>query len=234
MNQWETLLAWLEPERLLAEQPAPSCRNNLRRKSSRSRPRRPSTIPTARQRTTPVSLPVLVIGTPQALMQWRRRCRKRDAFLDLGNSGRAPTILDSCARPEKPADGDMRACAFPPARPAELCVMIAVLSGCGDREATEPPTAKATVTATGMAPVAESAAVVAVEDQSVHAKLRASDADGDPLTFSIADAPNHVVVTLDAVTGDFDLHPWRTTSVPTRSNTASVTGMGTPPKRASM
>jgi len=93
-----------------------------------------------------------------------------------------------------------------PALP-ELCVMIAALSGCGDREATEPPMAKATVTATGTAPVAESVAVVAVEDQSVHAKLRATDADGDPLTFSIADAPNHAVVTLDALTGDFDLDP---------------------------
>src|SRR6187551_3727844 len=88
-----------------------------------------------------------------------------------------------------------------------LCVLIAVLSGCGDREATEPPAAKANVTATGTAPVAETVAVVTDEDQSVHAKLRATDADGDPLTFAIADAPNHVVVTLDALTGDFDLDP---------------------------
>ena len=63
------------------------------------------------------------------------------------------------------------------------------------------------MTATGTAPAAESAAVVTVEDQSVHATLRATDADGDPLTFSIADAPNHVVVTLDAPTGNFDLQP---------------------------
>ena len=79
-----------------------------------------------------------------------------------------------------------------------LCVMIAVISGCDDKKAAPPTTEKATVTATGAAPVAQSAAVVTVEDQSVRATLHAADADGDPLTFTIADAPNHVLVTLDA------------------------------------
>ena len=41
----------------------------------------------------------------------------------------------------------------------------------------------------------------------MHATLHATDADGDPLTFSIADAPDHAVVTLDAATGTFDLQP---------------------------
>ncbi len=89
----------------------------------------------------------------------------------------------------------------------EVCVMIAVLSGCDDRGAAPPATAKATVTATGTAPAAQSAVIVTIEDQSVHATLHATDADGDPLTFSIADAPNHVVVTLDAASGAFDLQP---------------------------
>ena len=93
-----------------------------------------------------------------------------------------------------------------PALP-ELCVMIAVLSGCDDKKAAPPTTAKATVTATGAAPVAQSAAVVTVEDQSVRATLHAADADGDPLTFTIADAPNHVLVTLDAATGTYVLRP---------------------------
>ena len=89
----------------------------------------------------------------------------------------------------------------------EVCVMIAVLSGCEDKGAAPPTTAKATVTATGTAPAAQSAVIVTIEDQSVHATLHAADADGDPLTFSIADAPNHVVVTLDAASGAFDLQP---------------------------
>ena len=41
----------------------------------------------------------------------------------------------------------------------------------------------------------------------LHAKLHATDADGDALTFSIADDPDHAVVTLDPASGAFDLQP---------------------------
>jgi hypothetical protein len=93
-----------------------------------------------------------------------------------------------------------------PVLPA-LCVMIAVLSGCGGEKVAEPRTAKATVIANGTPPLAESTAVVTVEDQTAHAKLLATDADGDALTFSIAKTPGHGVVMLDAATGAFDLQP---------------------------
>ena len=96
---------------------------------------------------------------------------------------------------------------FRPPALAAVFVMIAALSGCGGQEAAEPTISQASVTATGTAPVAESSAVTTPEDQSVRATLHATDADGDPLTFSIAVDPDHAVVTLDAVTGAFELQP---------------------------
>jgi IgA peptidase M64/Big-like domain-containing protein len=93
-----------------------------------------------------------------------------------------------------------------PAFPS-VCVLIAALCGCGGQESAPLTTASATLTPTGAAPAAEAAAVVTVEDQGVQARLRATDADGDALTFSIANAPDHAVVTLDPASGAFHLQP---------------------------
>lgn len=89
----------------------------------------------------------------------------------------------------------------------EICVMIAAISGCGGQQASEPTTAKATVPVTGSAPTTKSSTVVTVEDQPVQARLIATDADGDPLTFSVAVAPAHAVLTLDPASGAFELQP---------------------------
>lgn len=89
----------------------------------------------------------------------------------------------------------------------EVCVTIAALSGCGGSGAGETTTSEATVSPTGTAPVAVPAAITTLEDRSVHATLHASDAEGDALTFSIFDAPDHAVVTLDPATGAYELQP---------------------------
>jgi len=90
---------------------------------------------------------------------------------------------------------------------SEICAILAVVSGCGGPEAPEPTTAKATVPVTGAAPAAKSSAVITAEDQSVQARLIATDIDGDPLTFSVAVAPEHAVLTLDPASGAFELRP---------------------------
>src|SRR6187455_547303 len=88
-----------------------------------------------------------------------------------------------------------------------ICAILAVVSGCGGPEAPEPRTAKTTISVTGSAPAAKPVAVITAEDQSVQAKLIATDVDGDPLTFSVAVAPEHAALTLDPASGAFDLRP---------------------------
>ncbi|HEV7606427.1 MAG TPA: M64 family metallopeptidase [Steroidobacteraceae bacterium] len=89
----------------------------------------------------------------------------------------------------------------------EVCVTIAVLSGCGDGNVADVATSEAVAIPTGTAPVAEPAVVTTLEDQALHATLHASDAEGDALTFSITDAPEHATVSLDPATGAYELQP---------------------------
>jgi hypothetical protein len=89
----------------------------------------------------------------------------------------------------------------------EICVMIALISGCGGPEAPAPAAAQATVPVTGTAPVVKPSAVITAEDQPLHARLLATDVDGDPLTFSVELAPEHAALTLDPASGAFDLQP---------------------------
>ena len=96
-------------------------------------------------------------------------------------------------------------------RPLPGLCLIAVLAGCGGKQAAEPATSATNLAPTGVAkgaaPAAQSATFVTVEDQPVRARLRATDADGDPLTFSIADVPDSMTVELDAATGELNLQP---------------------------
>ena len=97
---------------------------------------------------------------------------------------------------------------MPRFRSTAFFVMFAALSGCGGGTGTgATTTSEAIVSPTGTAPVAEPAAINTPEDQSVHATLHASDAEGDALTFSILDTPDHAVVTLDPATGAYELQP---------------------------
>jgi hypothetical protein len=68
-------------------------------------------------------------------------------------------------------------------------------------------TSNATLTPSGAPPMAHPALVSVPEDGQYRAVLRAVDADGDALTFSIADPPAYATVTLDPASGAFELRP---------------------------
>ena len=89
----------------------------------------------------------------------------------------------------------------------EVCVAIALLSGCGSEVAPEAAPAEAGVIPAGAAPVAVPTIVRALEDHLVHATLRATDADDEALRFAILRAPLHATLSLDATTGAYTLQP---------------------------
>ncbi|HYJ40516.1 MAG TPA: M64 family metallopeptidase [Steroidobacteraceae bacterium] len=89
----------------------------------------------------------------------------------------------------------------------EICVPIMVLPGCGGDDAARTGVSEAAVMPTGTAPVAISAGLTTFEDQWVRSKLQATDAEGDALTFSIVRAPDHSTLSLDPVTGAYELQP---------------------------
>src|SRR4051812_8225260 len=92
----------------------------------------------------------------------------------------------------------------------EFCAAIAVLSGCsghvdGESELAASPTASANVAPLGAAPIVAPATLSTFEDQSVRARLIADDGDGNRLSYSIARAPEHAIVSLDGETGVYEL-----------------------------
>src|SRR5690349_7167815 len=89
----------------------------------------------------------------------------------------------------------------------ELCVAIVALSGCGSEDEPASPSASASVTPIGAAPVAAPVTLRISEDQTVRSRLVAIDPDGDLLTYGIARAPAHATVSLDAETGVYELRP---------------------------
>ena len=89
----------------------------------------------------------------------------------------------------------------------ELCVAIVALSGCGSEDEPASPSASASVTPIGAAPVAAPVTLRISEDQTVRSRLVATDPDGDLLSFGIARAPAHATVSLDAETGIYELRP---------------------------
>ncbi|HEU5134081.1 MAG TPA: M64 family metallopeptidase [Steroidobacteraceae bacterium] len=95
---------------------------------------------------------------------------------------------------------------FRPLPTFAICVPLIALCGCGGTAAEVQP-AEANVISPGTAPVAVSTRLEALEDQAVRSRLQATDAEGDALTFAIVRAPDHAIVSLDAATGAFELHP---------------------------
>src|SRR5688572_25936818 len=98
---------------------------------------------------------------------------------------------------------------FRPTLLLELCAAIVALSGCGsDSEPSSPLGASAaTVTGVGSIPVPTPAKLRTLEDQPVRARVVATDADDDTLTFAVKRAPAHATITLDDVTGVYELRP---------------------------
>ena len=94
-----------------------------------------------------------------------------------------------------------------PGLPA-VCVMIAVISGCGGQEAAEPTAAEATVTATGTAPAA-----AARRCRHGRGSAGARDVARNRRRWRcrslsrLRTHPDHAVVTLDAASGTFELQP---------------------------
>ncbi len=69
-------------------------------------------------------------------------------------------------------------------------------------------TVAVTVVASGnAAPVAKNKSVTTKEDRSVTSEVRATDADGDDLTFAVVTGPAHGTVTLNPATGRFTYTP---------------------------
>jgi hypothetical protein len=89
----------------------------------------------------------------------------------------------------------------------QLVVTAATFSGCGGGGSGPPVTSQAKVAPTGIAPLAESTTINAVEDQPIRGSLHATDADGDPLTFSLIASPNHADIAVDPATGAYELRP---------------------------
>jgi hypothetical protein len=95
----------------------------------------------------------------------------------------------------------------------QLCVTTvttASLCSCGGGGGDAGPTTSDTAPApaTGVAPVAEAAAITTAEDQRFQGALHASDADGDPLTYSLMGSPTHLSVVVDPATGAYELRPF--------------------------
>jgi IgA peptidase M64/Big-like domain-containing protein len=91
----------------------------------------------------------------------------------------------------------------------ELCVAIVALSGCGsDSEpSSSVGTSPAKVNAVGSTPVPAPSKLRTLEDQAVRARVIATDADDDRLTFSMKRSPAHATITLDGATGVYELVP---------------------------
>ena len=91
----------------------------------------------------------------------------------------------------------------------ELSVAFAALSGCGgDSEpASSLNSSAATVNAVGSAPVPSAARLDMLEDQPVRARLIATDADDDKLSFTVKRPPAHAAITLDGATGVYEVRP---------------------------
>ena len=89
----------------------------------------------------------------------------------------------------------------------DVCVPLMLLAGCGGHEEAGVATSEATVVPTGTAPVATPAQLTTFEDQPLHSRLQAADAEGDALTFAIVRAPEHATVSVDPATGAYEFQP---------------------------